>query len=257
MVEQVSLIDLGLGLDEELDEQIIRRYIYDITCMRFQEVHDMSRDQQSELLYCILCATNNDEGNTSVSSSTPQTKLNRLASVHFRLWPLERFLELLFTVLSIVPYAQSPIYDYLTRTNRDSQFNNLQDQYEFTPALDSDTQAKLLKWILEGLYPWNQGWTNEIPTENSKSTNSLYRRYVRKVEQSGPTINALLDFLPESHSQKISLAETQSKLTMYSMLILAIIAPLSIHTEKAEQLFQSLHPQDLLSSSMLKQLIVV
>jgi RZ type zinc finger domain/AAA domain (dynein-related subfamily) len=153
--QQVQLLNLEHGIGGELPESLLRRYMYDFTCMLAVHTPALDKQSQSDIVWRALtvCAPDN---------KTP----TRLADIHARYWQIERSLPLYFELVDAVPPAKEALTKHLSQVN----------------SMGDETNVEVVGIVLSALAPDKQGW---------KSV-SDYSRWKAMVELSRPTINSII-----------------------------------------------------------------
>lgn len=102
LTQQFALLNLEMGLDGELSEALIRRYVYDFTAMHCMYTEKIGRQHQSDIVYAVLTLFN--------GGVPPRT----LAGVHAQFWQTERVIHAYFQLIDSVPDVKDDVYLFLT-----------------------------------------------------------------------------------------------------------------------------------------------
>jgi hypothetical protein len=153
--QQLDLQNWQHGLGGDLSEALMRRYVYDFTCMNTIASAAISRKDQAEVVWQAL--------RLGAGGS-----LVRLAAVHGTHWGVKQALHLYFQLMDAIPACAPALTAFLQRLDA---------------PIDTATHLGVLRIVLPELSPVAQGWAGT----------SDYFKCVLLIEKVRKTIGGLLD----------------------------------------------------------------
>ena len=93
-------MQLKHGLDQDLPQALMQRYVYDFTCMHAYPVASLDKEKQAHVVWKLL---------TLAHQQAPQ----RLAAVHSTFWQIEATIRSYFLLVEAVPSACDVLVHYI------------------------------------------------------------------------------------------------------------------------------------------------
>jgi energy-coupling factor transporter ATP-binding protein EcfA2 len=219
--QQFALLNFEHGLNEAFDEELLKCYIYDYSCINCYNSESYSKETQANIVWRLIQLVTKNFTKTA----------NSLAAIHAAAWLVESVVDLYSLLLHNVPTIQQAVLHYL---------NSFQGAYNI-PAL----HLAVLNLAINALHPSAQQWKNEVS----------YKNWLNQIEAVQPTLAALFTAIHADNELYEDTLNRYNKLLFDYNFIRSISYPLSVSIEFTRACLSSISAANLISAATLLNLI--